>query len=93
MPWWFASLSLGIIVQVEFRTLIIPQMTFQRDLQYLVSAGFPEVRVKKALFAASAVLQEAMCWLIAHQHDTNIDEPWNMTELQVRQPCLTLFSF
>jgi uncharacterized UBP type Zn finger protein len=51
----------------------------------LVSVGFPEVRVKKAMFWSAGQMQEATNWLIAHQHEDSVDLPWTMAQLQVNR--------
>jgi hypothetical protein len=60
--------------------------TLQRDLALLTSLGFSEVMCQKALFVSSGVHAEAMHWLLRHQHHPNVHVPWNMSQLQARQP-------
>eukprot|EP00054_Salpingoeca_dolichothecata_P002725 m.23729 g.23729 ORF g.23729 m.23729 type:complete len:990 (-) comp13226_c0_seq2:79-3048(-) len=54
----------------------------QRDLSQLLALGFSDVEAKKALFVCSGQHNEAINWLIQHQHFPTIRSPWNMTELQ-----------
>ena len=65
----------------------------QDDLDWLVSVGFSEVRCKKALFAGSGERHEGLLWLIQHQHDDDIDIPWNLSQLQVWYGIVTFSIF
>jgi hypothetical protein len=53
------------------------------QVQLLVEVGFPEERVKKALYLCKMNAEAAMEWLLMHSEDPDVDEPF--TPAQKRQ--------